>query len=148
VEFALHPLCDEPCDDRETQGESRSLRGKQALVIVGTSYDSDTLLNLRELAPLLTQLPADTQCLFVAKQPWSDRAIVKYFFDYIHAPCRIAIADETEHRLGDLEKLETIPVLFLLTPEGRLAWAVGGRVRVEQVRGLLLKQGHSPSGRD
>lgn len=133
LEFVLDPLD----RDYEYHAESEVLRGKRAIVITLATYDVGSLLALRTLAPLLNELPKDTQCLQVAMQPIGDRPLIGPFMDAEKTPCRRAIGDAKRGRLGDLAKVKVIPTVLVLRADGTLAGARTGSFTAEDIRALL-----------
>ncbi|MGZ3418817.1 MAG: hypothetical protein ACXVEE_13175 [Polyangiales bacterium] len=133
LDFILDPLE----RDFDARPESEVLRGKRAIVLVLTTYDAGSLLALRELAPLLNDLPKDAQCLQVALQPIGDRGIVGPYMDAEKTPCRRAIGDPKRGRLGDLAKIKIVPTVLVLRPDGTLAGGISGTITEKAVRELL-----------
>jgi hypothetical protein len=133
LDFILDPLE----RDFEARPESEALRGKRAIVLVLTTYDAGSLLALRELSPLLNDLPSDTECLQVALQPIGDRGIIGPYMDAEKTPCRRAIGDPKRGRLGDLGKIKVVPTVLVLRPDGTLAGGISGTITLKAVRLLL-----------
>lgn len=133
LEFVLDPV------ERtyEHQAESQALRGKRAVVLLLATWDVGSLIALRQLAPLLNELPKDATCLEVAIQPLGDRELVAAFFDAEKTPCRRAIGDPKRGRLGDLANVKIIPTIVVLRADGTVAGTLAGSYAVEDVRKLL-----------
>ena len=135
LDFILDPLD----RDFEARPESEGLRGKLAVVLVLTTYDTGSLLALRELGPVLNDLPKGAECLLVALQPIMDRAIIGPFMDAEKTPCRRAIGDPKRGRLGDLAKIKIVPTVLVLRPDGTLAGGISGTITDKGVRELLAR---------
>jgi len=135
LDFILDPL------EKETEhgAESETLRGKKAIVLVLTTYDFGSLAALRQLAPLLRALPADTACLQVAMQPLGDRPLISAFMDAEKTPCRRAIGDASRGRLGDLAKVKVVPSVLVLNKDGTLVGGKSGDFDEKTVKDLLDK---------
>jgi hypothetical protein len=133
LEFVLDPLE----RDYEYTSASDALRGKRAVVVVLTTYDVGSLAVLRNVAPLLNDLPADAACLLVALQPLGDRPLIQSFLETEKTPCRRAIGDPNRGRLGDLAKIQVVPTVLVLRADGSLAGGIPGVPEGDAVRVLL-----------
>ncbi len=135
IDFILDPVL----RDAEFQPASEQLRGKRAIVVVVTTWDGSSLVLLRNLAPLLRTLPADTQCMLVAMQPLADRPLISTFFDAEETPCIRAIGDPARARLGDLAKIKVIPATLVLRADGVPVGVAAGVVTAASVKDELEK---------
>jgi hypothetical protein len=142
VASAFDLILDPVARDLDWHPASEQLRGKRAIVVALTTYDSASLIQLRELEPLLRALPADVQCLLVAMQPLSERPIVEAYFDKAFdassgRPCLRAIGDPTRARLGALAALTTVPTTIVLRADGSAVGAAAGLAPIGDVRAAL-----------
>jgi hypothetical protein len=135
LDFILDPVLRDP----DWTPASEQLRGKRAVVLVLTSWDSMSLVLLRKLSPLLRTLPSDATCMLVAMQPLADRPIVSAFFDGEETPCLRAIGDPARGRLGDLAKVTVVPSTVVLRADGTLAGVAPGVVEADAVHEELEK---------
>jgi len=135
LEFVLAPVK----RDTDFVPASEQLRGKRAVVLILSSSDGESTALLMRLAPLLRELPPDATCMLVAMEPLENRILAETMMDAEDTPCLRAMADRTRGRLGDLAKVNSVPVTLVLRADGRAVGIAAGMVHPDVVLKELEK---------
>lgn len=135
LEFTLDPIR----RDSDFVPASEQLRGKRAVVLILSSSDGESTALLMRLAPLLRDLPPDTTCMLVAMEPLENRMLAEIMMNAEDTPCLRAMADRTRGRLGDLAKVNSVPMTLVLRADGRAVGIAEGMVHPDVVMKELEK---------
>lgn len=135
LDFVLDPIR----RDDDFPPASEQLRGKRAIVLLLSSSDGSSSALLMRLAPLLRELPPDATCMLVAMEPLENRILAETLMDSEDTPCLRAMGDRSRGRLGDLAKINVVPVTIVLRADGRALGVAAGVVHPDVVRDELEK---------